>query len=146
MGHLIILLRHARRTLPTNIRPATFQPGTHPWRRRTAMESNLHVDSRCYRLQGIVCTAFLFGIRGKYHPNGLHDNSKQLLHATRTIRSPVLVVQFHRPLHYHRRRVELRLRANHVRRAEEVAVYLPARWVSNLPLRMLLLLYPQFLR
>jgi len=112
MGHFIVLLRHARRTLPAYFRLATLQPRPYPWCRRTTLESNLHVNSRRYRLQGALCPKILPRLRGKYHPDRLHDDSKQLLHAARTIRTPVLVVQFHRSLHHHRWRVELRIRTD----------------------------------
>ena len=146
MGYLVVLLRHARRALPTYFCFATLQPWPHTRRRRLTLESDLHVNSRCHGLQGTLRPAFLPGFRGEYHPNWLYDNSEQLLYAARTVRTPVLVVQFHRSLHHHRRRVELRVRTNHVRRAKTLAVHLPPRRLPNLPLRLFLLLHPKFLR
>ena len=139
VGHLPLLLRHAGGSLPHDV-PATGLPDRpHARRYRLRVGAGVPVDGDRHKPRGPVRTALLPRLRRVRDPDGLHVHHQRILHAVGAVAAPELVVQQHRVVDNHRRRAELRLRADHRRGPAAVAVHLPVGRVAYVPVWAVLL-------
>lgn len=146
MGHIALLLRHAGRSVPHDIRPAALQHRPRPRRRGHRVGSHLHAHCRRDNTPGPLRAALLPRVRGEYHPHRLHVHCLRILHAVGAVAAAELVVLINGDLHHHRRVAELRLCADYQRRIEKVAVHLPARGITDVSVWAVLLRHAEFAR
>lgn len=143
LGNVDVLLRDAGRFISYDVRAAEVRYGTDNWERGLRLGGGVHVHRGGDRLARALRAAVLLGICRERHPDRLHVHHQLVLHAKGAGVAAELVVLRYGAVYHHWRGTELRVRADPGWCAEAVAVHLPARRISDLYIRYLLLLHTE---
>lgn len=146
LGYLNVLLRHASRSLPHDLRTAKIQYGQNTWQHRLLLGIDLHANCSRNKLAGTLRSTFLSWLRREYHTNELHVHYLLILYPEGTGFATELVVLGYRGIHNCWRSPELWIWSDQGWSVETLAVYLPVGWIPHVPLWVGLLCRPEFAR
>ena len=144
LGYLNVLLRHASRSLPNDLRIAKIQYGQNTWRRCLLLGVYLHANRSRNKLAGTLRPTFLSWLRREHHTNELHVHYLLILYPEGTSFATELVVLGYRDIYNCWRSYELWIWSDQGWNVETLAVYLPLGWIPHVPLWVGLLCCPEF--